>query len=85
MQADRVGRAAAGDQPLAVDPGLGEFAAKLEHEPFEALVGDQEVRAEPDGCHRQLPLVRPRQRFLELSERARPRERPGRTLRCRAS
>src|SRR4051794_41028874 len=48
VEADRVRSPTACEQSLALDRRLGELAAQLEHEPLEALVGDEEVRAEPD-------------------------------------
>jgi hypothetical protein len=71
-------RASAGQQPLSLDLRLGELAAELEHEPVEAVVGDEQVRAEPDRRHRQARARAPRRAPLQLLDRLRPRERPRR-------
>ena len=78
VEADGVRRAAAGDQQLALDAHRGEVAGQPEHERVDALVGREQVRAEPDRRDRELALGRPRERPLELVERRRPRERPRR-------
>ena len=72
VQTDRVCSAASREQPLAVDARLGELAAQLEHEPVEPVVGDEQVRAEPDGRHGQPFLARPGQRLFQLVDRLRP-------------
>jgi len=62
VQADGKRRAAAGLQPrLAAlrvpDRHLRERAAQLQREPGEAVVGDEDVRAEPHDGDRQRLLV----------------------------
>src|SRR5438445_1890938 len=66
MQADGVRRTAAGDEQPALDLRRREPAAELQHERVDAVVGDEQVRAEPDRRHREPTLGRPREHMLEL-------------------
>ena len=59
VEADRVRRAAAGDQRLALDPRLGELALEPQDERVDAVVGDEQVRAEPDRLDRDALRRRP--------------------------
>src|SRR5579884_2977859 len=76
VQADRVRRAAPGDERLAVDVRGGELAREPEHECVDAGVVDEQVRAEPDDLDCHAALARPAERVDELVERLRPGEEP---------
>src|SRR5437868_12818281 len=54
MEDDGVRGAPAGAEAGAVDPNPGELARELQHEGVDAVVGDEQVRAEPDGRDRLL-------------------------------
>src|SRR5205823_5161585 len=77
VQAYGVGGAGPGAYHLAVDLDGGESAAEPEHERVHALVGDEEVRAEPDGRDGEPALGAPAQQLLDLGERLGPCERAG--------
>src|SRR5207245_10390369 len=62
-------RASPRDAALSLVFRRAELAGHLEPEPVEALVGDEQVRAEPDRRNREIPLSRPGQRFLKLAKR----------------
>src|SRR5207248_7334803 len=63
VQADRIRGAATCDEALAVDLGLRDLARQLERKAVEALIREEEVRAESDRCDRQLALRRPGRRL----------------------
>src|SRR6185312_6414172 len=52
----------------------GELAAEPQDEGFDAVVGDEKVRAEPDRRDRQPSLARPGERLMQLVQRLRPGE-----------
>ena len=52
VEADRVLRAAAGDQRLALDPHRRELALEPEDERVDPFVGGEQIRAEPDRLDR---------------------------------
>ena len=84
VQADGERRAAARDEHVALDRGGGEVAGELQHERVDALVGDEQVRAEPDDRYL-APRARPPRRAPPRAPRPWPAARtsaPGR--RCRA-
>ena len=49
VQADRVRRAAARHERRSLGPRLDELAGEMQHEHVDAVVGGEQVRAEPDG------------------------------------
>jgi hypothetical protein len=74
VQADRVRRAAPGDEEVAADIRLRQLTGELQDEAVEALVGDEQIRAQTDGRNLQALAGRVSQRLLELGKRLRPRE-----------
>ena len=57
VEADRVRRAAAGDQQRRPDLRRRELALEPDDERVDSLVGGEQIRAEPDGPHRQVALA----------------------------
>ncbi len=68
MKAHGIRRAAACTKNVALDRDAGKLAAEMEHECVDALVGDEEVGAEPDDRNRRPALGRPAQQLLELGD-----------------
>src|SRR5262249_43202976 len=66
VKAHRVGRTAAGAQERGVDLGRREPARELEDETVEAVVGDEQVRAEPDDRGWKAVRRGPAERVLDL-------------------
>ena len=79
MQADRVRRAAAGHERRSLRPRLDQLAGEMQHEHVDAVVGGEQVRAEPDRRDLELPFSRSREDLLELLHRSRLRIGAGRT------
>ena len=74
METDRVRRAAACDEQPVAGAGFGKLTFEPKDEGVHAVVGDEEIRAEPDREHVHPTLGRPDEGLLELFARARPRE-----------
>ncbi len=81
VQTDGVRSAASSDEEVAVHVGARELAGQLQDEAVEPLVGDEEIRAEPDHSHGQVALGREAERFPELGDGLRACEGARRTAR----
>src|SRR5919198_552694 len=68
MERDGIRRASPGHEQLSARFDLRQRAYELQHEPVEAVVGDEQFRAEPDSRHRKLVLARETQCLLELAD-----------------
>ena len=85
MEADGERGAAAGDEQPVGGLRAGELARQLDDEPGEAVVGDEQVRAEPDDGDRQAFRLGPGEAGAQLLDRLRQVEPACRRRRCRAS
>src|SRR5439155_20660855 len=77
VQADGIRRAAPRNEHVVPDLRRGQLAAESQDKRLDALVCDEQIRAEPDRCDGQSAFAPPRERFLELVERAGLSERAG--------
>src|SRR3954471_10328558 len=68
MQHDGVRRAAAGPHEIAVHHDGRERSRESDHEAFDALVGDEQVRSEAYDGNAQTLMLGERQRLLELGQ-----------------
>src|SRR6266498_1426615 len=64
MQHHGVRRAAAGADEVALNLDAGQVAGQLEDERVDTVVGDEQVRSEPDGRDGEPALARPAQGVL---------------------
>src|SRR6185312_4127399 len=78
MEDDGVRRPASRAHELAVDRDPRELSTELQDERVDPLVGDEQVRAEPDRRDPGVVLRRPPERLVQLVEALRPRQRPRR-------
>src|SRR3954447_25133306 len=79
MECDRVRRAAAGHEELAMGLRVGQHARKLQDETIEAVVGNEEVRAEPHDGDREFAYAGVCEELPELVDVLGPRKRCGRS------